>query len=52
MFKTIIDKIKCFFGFHNWVYKNKDRYVQRWCSDCFKIENGKYDPMYGSVDWE
>ena len=47
----MIQKIKCFFGLHKWIYYKEENDVFRLCLGCDKLEKASYDPMYG-CDWE
>jgi len=44
--------IFCFFGIHKWKNTTNLYSIVRVCSICGKIQILRYDPMYGSSDWE
>lgn len=51
--QEMINKIKCFFGFHKW---DTDRHLTngarwRFCRHCGLRQIGEYDMMYGTTDW-
>jgi len=42
----------CFLGIHKWENTANLCSTIRVCSICGKVQILKYDPMYGSSDWE
>jgi len=47
------NKIKCFFGYHDWIYtKDPNDKPSRCCLECNKKQRASYDPMHGSTDWD
>jgi len=47
----MIQKIKCFFGFHKWIYYQRKSGLFRVCLGCDKLEKASYYPIYG-YNWE
>jgi len=51
----MMNKIKCFFGFHDWDTNNvktADCVLWRFCRHCNLRQIGQYDMMYGCTYWE
>ena len=47
------NKVKCFFGYHDWIYtKDPNDKPSRCCLECNKKQRASYDPMHGSTDWD